>query len=92
VHGELDRAEPGQEVTVLATGFPAGSEVAFCFGEVNAGCWIHVRQDTDANGRATLLLLVPGDAPPGEYVVSVCRCVSADDEIRATSQPLAVEG
>jgi hypothetical protein len=92
VYGELDRAEPGQEVTALATGFPAGSEVAFCFGELNAGCRIHTVQATDASGRATLVFLVPADAPPKEYVVAVCRCVSADDEIRATSQPLAVEG
>lgn len=88
-YGEVVRAEPGQEITALATGFPAGSEVAFCFGEANAGCLLHDVQQADSDGTATLVILLSAGAPPGDYVVAVCHCVSADEETRA-SQSLAV--
>ncbi len=90
--GEVDRAEPGQEITALATGFPAGSEFAFCLGEANAGCRVYAVQGADADGSDGLAFLVPGDAPPGEYIVAVCRCVAAEEETRTTSGILWVVG
>ncbi|MCA1695188.1 MAG: hypothetical protein LC749_10905 [Actinobacteria bacterium] len=79
-YGEVVRAEPGQEITALAAGFPAGSEVAFCFGEANAGCLLHDVRQADSDGTATLVILLSAGAPPGDYVVAVCHCVSADEE------------
>lgn len=88
-YGEVVRAEPGEEITALAAGFPARSEVAFCFGEANAGCLLHEVQRADSDGTATLVIQLSADAAPGDYVVTVCHCVSADEETRA-SQSLAV--
>ncbi len=86
-YGEVDRAEPGQEITAVAVRLPAGSEVAFCFGETNAGCRVYATQRADAGGTASLRFLVPGDAPAGEYVVAVY----VSEEIRTTSELLFVE-
>ncbi len=86
-YGEVDRAEPGQELTGVAVRLPAGSEVAFCFGEANAGCRVYAKGRADSGGTASFTFLVPGDAPPGEYVLAV----HVSEQIRATSPALFVE-
>ncbi len=86
-YGEVDRAEPGQELTGVAVRLPAGAEVAFCFGEANAGCRVYSTRQADSGGTASFTFLVPGDAPSGEYVLAVY----ASEETRATSQALFVE-
>lgn len=90
-YGEVDRAEPGQEITVVAVRFPAGSTVAFCFGPANAGCLCYGERQADSGGTASFKFLVPDDAA-GEYSVGVSVVAdSADEEIRATSEVLQVE-
>lgn len=83
-------SQPGEVVSLSATGFPPNSAVIVGLGHENAGFTTGYAATTDAQGMLNVELQIPVFAAPGSTWLAVV--MTADGGQRATSAPLQVAG